>query len=187
MLGPVQPTEIVTKRLTLRPFRESDVDDVFEYASDPDFRKYAPYIPSDYSRIDAAEYVQQRVSADWSTGPTFAVEHEGKVIGAVTMRVYEDLGVEVGYGIGPAYQGQGFATEATTAALEWAISIFGAESIYATADALNHASIRVLEKLGLEPTEEEETSFEGRADEVKYKSLADSWMNVDRKGKQRFS
>lgn len=188
MPGPVQRTEIVTPRVTLRPFRESDVDDVFEYASDPDFRKYAPYIPSDYSHTDAVEYVQQRLDANWSSGPTFAIEHKGKVIGAVTMRVYEDLSVEVGYGIGSAYQGQGLATEATSAALNWAISIYGAQSIYATADALNHASIRVLEKLGFEPMEDEsEPSFEGRTTEVKYTALADSWINVDRHNKRHFS
>ncbi len=181
MPGPVQPTEIVTERLTLRPFRESDVQDVFEYASDPDFRRYAPYIPADYSRADAAEYVHQRLNADWNAGPTFAVDHDGKVIGAITIRVDTDGSVEFGYGIGPAYQGQGFATEATSAALEWAISIYGADSIYATADALNHASIRVLEKLGLEPVEDEsDPSSEGQTDEVKFHSLANSWKNVNR-------
>ena len=77
MPPPVQPTEIVTARLTLRPFRESDAPDVFEYASDPAFRKYAPYIPSDYSPADAVAYVQERLEVDWNQQPTFAVEHEG--------------------------------------------------------------------------------------------------------------
>jgi len=177
----VQPTEIVTARLILRPFRESDAPDVFEYASDPAFRKYAPYIPADYSPFDAVEYVQERLVIDWNEQPTFAVEHEGKVIGAVTIRVNSDGGVEFGYGIGGDYEGQGFATEAASAALDWAISIFGAESIYATADALNHASIRVLEKLGLEPFEDEsEPSTEKTAAEIKYSRLAASWINVSR-------
>jgi RimJ/RimL family protein N-acetyltransferase len=177
----VQPTEIVTARLTLRPFRESDAPDVFEYASDPAFRKYAPYIPSDYSPFDAVEYVQGRLQVDWNKQPTFAVEYEGKVIGAITIRVNPDGGVEFGYGIGGDYQGQGFATEATLAALDWTISKFGADSIYATADLLNHASIRVLEKLGLKPVEDlTDPSTEGAATEVKYSSLAASWMNVSR-------
>ncbi|MBC8452857.1 MAG: GNAT family N-acetyltransferase [Chloroflexi bacterium] len=173
----VQPTNIFTARLTLRPFRESDSADVFVYASDPAFRKYAPYISSNYSLADAVSYVQQRLDADWGTEPTFAVEHEGKVIGSITMRVYAGGSVEFGYGIANAYQGQGFATEATSAALDWAISIFGASSIFATTDALNHASIRVLEKLGLDPVENENNpSFEGRIAEVKYETLAASWM-----------
>ncbi len=178
----VQPTQIVTARLTLRPFRESDAADVFEYASNPAFRRYAPYIPSDYSPADAAKYVQERLKADWNAEPTFAVEHEGKVIGAVTMRVHPKIGVEFGYGINTAYQDQGFATEAISAALEWAISVFGADSIYATADALNHASIRVMQKLGLKPVEDEsDPAIETRTTEVKYAALAASWMNVRRR------
>lgn len=177
----VQPTEIVTARLTLRPFRESDAPDVFEYASNPAFRKYAPYIPAGYSPFDAVEYVQERIDIDWSKQPTFAVDYEGKVIGAVTIRVHADGGVEFGYGISGDYQGQGFATEAASAALDWTISNFGADSIYATADVLNHASLRVLEKLGLEPVEDESDQWaEGMPKEVKYASLAASWMNVSR-------
>ncbi len=180
----VHPTEIVTARLILRPFRESDAPDVFEYASDPSFRKYAPYIPSDYSPFDAVEYVQERLVIDWNKQPTFAVEHEGKVIGAVTIRVNSDGGVEFGYGIGGDYQGQGFATEAASAALDWTISNCGADSIYATADVLNHASIRVQEKLGLKPVEDEaDPSTEVTATEVKYSSLAASWINVSRHDK----
>jgi [ribosomal protein S5]-alanine N-acetyltransferase len=182
MPEPVQPTEITTERLTLRPFRESDAQDVFEYASDPAFRRYAPYIPADYSPADAIEYVQQRIKADWNTGPTFAVDYQDKVIGAITIRIDEDGDVEVGYGISADYQGQGLATEATSAALEWAISIFGADSIFATADALNHASIRVLEKLGLKPDEDQtEPPLEGRTDEVKYRSRAKTWKNVNKR------
>ena len=47
-----KPAELTTERLLLRPFRLSDVDDVFEYGSDPEWAAFAsrPYTRSDAER-----------------------------------------------------------------------------------------------------------------------------------------
>lgn len=57
--------------------------------------------------------------------------------------------VEIGYGIDPAYQGKGYTTEAVGALLDWAFADPGCMIVTAlNVLKTNHASLRVLEKLG---------------------------------------
>ena len=60
--------------------------------------------------------------------------------------------VEVGYSIIPAYRGQGFASEATRALIDRALSRPGIRRIVAECLDDNFASIKVLEKLGMRRT-----------------------------------
>jgi ribosomal-protein-alanine N-acetyltransferase len=57
--------------------------------------------------------------------------------------------VEVGYSIIPAYRGQGFASEATRALIDRALSRPGIRRIVAACLDDNLASLKVLEKLGM--------------------------------------
>ncbi len=57
--------------------------------------------------------------------------------------------IEMGYGVLPAFQGRGYATEATQALVAWAFSQPRVQRIVAECLADNIASIRVLEKLGM--------------------------------------
>ena len=59
-----------------------------------------------------------------------------------------DGAVEIGYGILDACQGQGYATEAVRAALDWAFRHPELCAVEAEAEAGNRASLRVLEKCG---------------------------------------
>src|SRR5262249_34137829 len=56
---------------------------------------------------------------------------------------------EVGYGVDAAVRGQGLATEATRAAVLWALSQPAVLRVHATAHDMNGASQRVLEKVGM--------------------------------------
>lgn len=56
--------------------------------------------------------------------------------------------VEIGYGILDAFQGRGFATEAVSAAVEWALHQPGVRCVEAETDPENAASQRVLAKCG---------------------------------------
>ena len=67
-------------------------------------------------------------------------------------------GTEIGYGIGAAYWGRGYATEGAAALCRWALEN-GARTLEAEAAPENAASMRVLEKLGFRPTGE--TGAEG--------------------------
>lgn len=60
----------------------------------------------------------------------------------------KDGSAEIGYGISDEYQGNGYATEAVSAVVNWALRQSGVESITAETQAENIASVRVLEKCG---------------------------------------
>ena len=55
---------------------------------------------------------------------------------------------EIGYGISAEFQGQGCATEAVSAVVDWALQNPKVTAIEAETDAENKASQRVLEKCG---------------------------------------
>lgn len=55
---------------------------------------------------------------------------------------------ELAYAVHPAYTGNGYGTEACRAFLSWIAETFPPTPIYASVDPSNHASLRVLEKLG---------------------------------------
>ncbi len=78
-------------------------------------------------------------------------KHERVLVGDVGFKGLPDAegAVEIGYSIVPAYQGNGYASEATQAMVNWA---FGHESVRrVTANCLNdnRASIRVLQTVGM--------------------------------------
>ena len=60
--------------------------------------------------------------------------------------------VEIGYGILEEYQGQGYATEAVGAAVDWALYQPGVTRVEAETAPDNRSSQRVLEKCGFLPS-----------------------------------
>ena len=58
--------------------------------------------------------------------------------------------VEIGYGVHGAHRNRGYATEAVRALVAWALGQEGVTRVTARCDPENAASVRVLEKAGLE-------------------------------------
>ncbi len=58
--------------------------------------------------------------------------------------------VEIGYSVAPAYRRQGYASEATQALVGWTLAQPGVRRIVAECAPDNIASVRVLEKLGMQ-------------------------------------
>lgn len=94
-----------------------------------------------------------------------------RVVGSVIFHGYPTGGsegralppgiAEVGYGIEAQYQRLGLATEATGAAVRWALVQKGVEAVQAVTFTLNKTSRRVLEKLGMRIIGTEEHDFLG--------------------------
>ena len=59
--------------------------------------------------------------------------------------------MEIGYSVLPLFQNQGFATEMVAALVAWALSKPTVECVVAETSAENHASRRVLSKVGFLP------------------------------------
>lgn len=98
----------------------------------------------------------ERIRADpearlWGDRLMITRSHPPRCIGSVVFHGEpdEDGLVEVGYGVDEGSQGQGLATEAVRAAVEWAVAQPGVRVVSATTFPLHIPSIRVLEKCGL--------------------------------------
>ncbi|MDP3278923.1 MAG: GNAT family protein [Deltaproteobacteria bacterium] len=75
---------------------------------------------------------------------------ERRVVGSVVFHGFPDNGIaEVGYGVDEDVQRAGYATEATRAAVDWALSCEGIVSVQARTFPWHRASVRVLEKIGM--------------------------------------
>lgn len=63
------------------------------------------------------------------------------------MRPYKEKTYEIGFRLRPKFWGQGFATEAATAVMEYACTSLGAERLFAGHHPDNKASQKFLENL----------------------------------------
>ncbi|MBQ7172043.1 MAG: GNAT family N-acetyltransferase [Clostridia bacterium] len=135
---------IRTERLILRPFKESDYDDLCEFLSQPEADEFEgdPGITYENGRARLSE----RLGSD----EYYAVElaATGKVIGNVSCLVRDFDAREVGYIVNRLYQRQGYGSEALSAVIAQAFCE-GAHRVFAECDPRNAASRKLLEKVGL--------------------------------------
>ena len=101
---------LTTDRLTLRPWRESDLADFYEYASVDGVGQMAGWNP--HRNAEESKEILSRFIAGKKV---LALEYRGKVIGSLGVEKYrEDLypeldalqGREIGYVLSKAYWGQ---------------------------------------------------------------------------------
>ena len=135
---------IRTERLLLRPFRESDYDDLFEFLSqlaDDEFEGY-PGITYENGR----EHLKYRLGSE----EFYAMElsESGKVIGNIYCGKRDFAAREVGYIVNNRYQKKGYAAEALSAVIAQAFRE-GAHRVYAECDPRNVPAWKLLEKVGL--------------------------------------
>jgi ribosomal-protein-alanine N-acetyltransferase len=91
----------------------------------------------------------------------FAILHNETVVGVCGFKdvsVEKDM-AELGYWIGRPFWGQGYATAGGRLAVDVAFNEWGLKSLFATPLVRNHASCRVLEKLGFEFTGEKDNPY----------------------------
>ncbi|HEX9494386.1 MAG TPA: GNAT family protein [Candidatus Limnocylindria bacterium] len=144
--------QVTTDRLALRRVRQSDLDDIYAYASDPDVSRYtswAPHTSPDETRqfvrrvLDA--YLEKRV-ANWG----IELKAERKLIGMGGYVWWDPLqsAAELGYVIGKPYWGQGLMTEAVKAMIDFGFQRMALNRVVIRMDPRNIGSWRVAEKSG---------------------------------------
>jgi RimJ/RimL family protein N-acetyltransferase len=155
-----------TERLLLREFDEGDVAPFFLMGSDPAVIRYTGDPAGGLKSIEhALEVLRSRPIADYRTYGygrwACVLKASGEVIGFAGLKYLADVQeVDIGYRLLPAYWGQGLATEAGRAVLDYGRTRLGLERIIGLVDPENVASVRVLKKLGLTPAGQVE--FQGR-------------------------
>ena len=159
---------LITERLILRPWRESDLADFYEYASVDGVGQMAGWNPHrniEESRMILGSFIKHK--------NTFALEYKGKVIGSLGIEEYceenypeLDLlqGREIGYVLSKAYRGQGLMPEAVKAVIDWLFNEEKLDFIIVGHFDRNAQSRRVVEKCGFRYIKT--TKFETRYDTV---------------------
>jgi [ribosomal protein S5]-alanine N-acetyltransferase len=145
------PEVIALERVRLRRPSLSDAASIFEYASDPDVARYAVW-PIATSIASLKERLRLRQS-EWDSGVEFnwvvTVPPDDRAIGGIGCTVTEQS-AEFGFLLARRAWGNGYATEAARAVVEWVFSVPSVCRLSATCDVANLASARVLERVGLE-------------------------------------
>ncbi len=141
---------ILTPRLELRPFQESDVDGIAGLLAD---HKATRFIGNVKSREAAADSVRVMRDAFATRGwGTLAVVPRGSqsCMGYCGVRPLPHTAeIEVAFALQQQYWNQGYATEAAAGSIDAAFKSLRIRSIVATVYPDNKPSLRVLEKLGM--------------------------------------
>ena len=141
-----------TRRLRLRPFRDDDAADVYDYARDPRVGPIAGWQP--HTSVEESREIIRTV---FSAPGVFAIElkETGTVIGSVGFVGNHPAGVipdcpddEIGYALHPAYWGRGLMPEAVNAVLEYGFTEIDLQRIWCGHYAGNWRSKRAMKKCG---------------------------------------
>jgi RimJ/RimL family protein N-acetyltransferase len=139
---------LVTKRLTLRPPLEVDLDDIAEFIGNPNVSRMLARVPYPYFRKDAEEWVNC-ATANISAGQDMAFTiHRERLIGGITLEGFDDGVPELGYWLAEPAWGKGYATEAAAAVLAHAFTTRQVEKVMSSAFKENLASLNIQQKLG---------------------------------------
>lgn len=134
-----------TDRLILRRYRESDLQDLYEYLSNPEVVKFEPYRPM--SMDEVRNNLKWRISTDEMIAVELKNKH--KMIGNVYLGKRDFESLEIGYVFNQDYWGKGYAKESCLALVGQAFS-HGVHRIFAECDPENPSSWKLLESLGFE-------------------------------------
>lgn len=142
--------EIRTDRLVLRPFRVGDETDLVAAANTREvWLHLRDRFPHPYTREDAEVWIGH---ARADAPPTnLAITVDDRVIGGLGLERNGDVTrftAELGYWIGVAHWGRGYASEAVGGFVDYAFATFPLERLQAFIFAPNLSSRRVLEKCG---------------------------------------
>lgn len=165
---------LTSERLVLRPFADADGDALFTLQSDPHVLRYwdsPPWV--DRSSIERF-MAGCREMAENGTGARLAIDRviDSTFIGWITFNSWNPdfRSASLGYCLSESAWGNGYATEAAQAVLQWSFDTLDLNRVQAEADTRNTSSARVLEKLGF--------VLEGtlREDCIVNKVVSDSWV-----------
>jgi RimJ/RimL family protein N-acetyltransferase len=138
---------LATARLVLRAPRRGDVKAIATLVNDRRIAANTARIPHPYAIEDAEQFIAAVNKREGEA--CFVITLDGAPIGICSVDLRED-GPELGYWLGVAYWGHGFATEAVRAVIDHAFGDLEHETLISGARVNNPASRRVLEKCGFQ-------------------------------------
>ena len=149
--GVLDVADVTTDRLRLRPITAHDAEELFAIMSDPAGWWYEP--AGRHAELNTTIEFCRRVAAMWlADGLSYWTARRlcsGELVGLGGARRHRDRTWNLSYRIATGHQGQGLATEISTAAHEAAMITDPAVAFIAWVDEPNTPSRRVAERIGL--------------------------------------
>jgi ribosomal-protein-alanine N-acetyltransferase len=144
------PETIVTSLVALRRAGPADSQAIFRASGDPEVARFMDWsMPRDSGPTEAHLHA---TAADWEKGLEYRwviIERcTGESAGTISGRP-KDHAADFGYFLARKYWGKGLATEASRAVVSWLMAQPEIVRVWATVDAENTRSRRVLERVGL--------------------------------------
>lgn len=145
--------KLESERLFFRAIKRSDLEDIYEYSSNPKTSQYLLWSPH-RSISETREFIDIVLSKyksgdynDWA----IVYKKTGKMIGTCGFtKIDEDNSlVEIGYVLNPDFWGIGLATEAVERVLEFAFEVMNVNRVEAKFMFGNDASLAVMKKVGM--------------------------------------
>lgn len=140
-----------TERLILRRWEDSDAENLYEYASDPDIGPIAGWPP--HKNIEESRDIIKNVLSG-KEAYAICLKTDNKAIGAIELRLPGNTDLangedecELGYWLGKPFWGQGIMPEAAREMLRHAFEDCGMNKVWCGYYDGNEKSKRVQEKL----------------------------------------
>ena len=167
-LGSTAAPVLVTPRLILRGWRPADVAPYAAMLADAGTARFITRQGRPYTEAEVWREVALIIGHWQLLGHGLFVVEERATgaflgrVGALEPPGYPDF--EIAWSLAPSGRGNGYATEAARAAIDWAFATFPLERVISLIHPLNAASQRVAERLGQRRTGEQFAPFQEPCD-----------------------
>ena len=173
-----------TERLLLRPWRQENLDDFYEYARVDGVGQMAGWLPHE------SKETTQMILDNFITGQkTFALELDGKVIGSLGIEQYKEeafpeldslCGRSIGYVLSKDYWGQGLMPEAVKAVIRYLFEEEQMDFLLVSHYVWNGQSRRVIQKCGFQYIKmlQLQTRYNTTEDTLVYILRKEDWESV---------
>lgn len=183
---------IETERLYLRQWQASDFATFAEMNADPEVMQYFPKLLTPKVSDIIANKCQQLIADNgwglWAVSLKVDEENSGGFIGFVGLNdTHADMSfapaVEIAWRLHSNYWGQGYATEAARASLNFAFTELGLDEVVSFTAVINKRSQLIMQRIGMTDTQDNFyhpalKSTHPLAEHVLYKISRQQWENI---------
>lgn len=142
-----------TRRLLLREIDEGDFDELYRMNRDPEIMKYVGdgSVRNRDQMVKELEMLITHYTRKPGLGIWATIQKEsGRMVGASGLVYYDNTPeIEIGYRMLKEHWNKGYATEASLGLLAYGFQTLRLDKIVSSAHVDNHASRRVMEKIGM--------------------------------------